>query len=163
MYEVYVLVEKKKSIFLRFFTVFSYAMAAVSALFVVLGAYIFVPSAVFGILIGCFLQTRNYEYEYSYFDGDVRFAKIINKANRKNLPGYTMEEVVAIAPMGDASIAQYEKDTHLRIRRLNSGFAGRELYVMVAKGAKGVELVHFEPDQKYLDAICVKYGYKVRR
>ena len=163
MFEVYVLVEKKKSVILSFFSVFSYVMGALSALAVVLGIYFFVPTAVFGIILGFFLQTRRYEFEYSYFDGEVRFAKIINKANRKKLPGYNMAEVIAIAPIGDASVAQYEKDSKVTVRKLQSGYANRKLFVMVAKGEKGVELVYFEPDDKYLDAVCVKYGYKVRR
>ena len=101
MFEVYVLVEKKKSVFLTFFSVFSYVMAVLSAIFVMIGLYFFVPTAVFGFILGWFFQTRNYEFEYSYFDGDVRFAKIINKANRKKLPGYKMSEVLAIAPTGN--------------------------------------------------------------
>lgn len=163
MFEVYVLVEKKKSVFLTFFTVFSYVMAALSAIAVMIGIYFFVPTAVFGFILGFFLQTRNYEYEYSYFDGDVRFAKIINKANRKRLPGYKMSEVLAIAPTGDPSVQQYENDSKAKIRRLQSGYADRKLYVMAAKGDKGLDLVYFEPDDKYLDAVCIKYGYKVRR
>jgi hypothetical protein len=163
MFEVYVLVEKKKSSVLSFFAVFSFVMAALSVLAVVLGIYFFFPTAVFGFILGWFFNTRNYEFEYSYFDGDVRFAKIINKANRKRLPGYKMSEVVAIAPTGDASIAQYENDPQAKIRRLQSGFAGRKLYVMVARGEKGLELVYFEPDDKYLDAVCIKHGHKVRR
>lgn len=163
MFEVYVLVEKKKSVFLTFFSVFSYVMAALSAIFVMIGLYFFVPTAVFGFILGWFFQTRNYEFEYSYFDGDVRFAKIINKANRKKLPGYKMSEVLAIAPTGDPSVASYENDSKAKIRRLQSGYPGRKLFVMAAKGEKGIELVYFEPDDKYLDAVCVKYGYKVRR
>ena len=52
MFEVYVLVEKKKSVILSFFSVFSYVMGALSALAVVLGIYFFVPTAVFGIILG---------------------------------------------------------------------------------------------------------------
>ena len=115
MFEVYVLVEKKKSVFLTFFSVFSYVMAVLSAIFVMIGLYFFVPTAVFGFILGWFFQTRNYEFEYSYFDGDVRFAKIINKANRKKLPGYKMSEVLAIAPTGDASVASYENDSKAKL------------------------------------------------
>ncbi len=163
MYEVYVLVEKKKSIFITFFSVFSYVIAAMSAVATMIGLFFFVPTAVFGALLGWFFQTRNYEYEYSYFDGDVRFAKIIDKRNRKRLPGYKMAEVLMIAPTGHPSVEQYENDNSAKIRRLQSGFAGRQLYVMVAKGEKGLELVYFEPDEKYLDAVCIKYGHKVKR
>lgn len=163
MYEVYVLVEKKKSTAVAFFSVFSYVMAVLSVIFVVFGLYFFVPTAVFGFLLGWFFQTRNYEYEYSYFDGDVRFARITNKSSRKRLPGYKMSEVVAIAPAGDASVAQYENDSQAKIRRLQSGYKDRRVFVMAARGEKGLELVYFEPDERYLDAVCVKYGYKVRR
>lgn len=163
MVEVYVLVEKKKSVFLTIFSVFFYVMGGISFLALFLGMDLLLIPAILGFLLGWFLQTRNYEYEYSYFDGDVRFAKIINKANRKKLPGYKMSEVLAIAPSGDASVAQYENDSKAKIRRLQSGYPDRKLYVMAAKGQNGPELVYFEPDDKYLDAVCIKYGYKVRR
>lgn len=163
MFEVYVLVEKKKSQIRRFFSLFFYAIAALTAFLVLLGGYLFVPIAIIGLVLGWVLQTRNYEYEYSYFDGDVRFAKIINKANRKKLPGYKMSEVLAIAPVGDASVAQYENSKNVNVRKLNSGYPDRELFVMVAKCENGIDLVYFEPDKRYLDAVCVKYGYKVRR
>ena len=163
MFEVYVLVEKKKPVIFTFFTVFSIVMAILSAIATMLGLYFFMPTAVFGILLGYFFYTRNYEYEYSFFDDDVRFAKIINKSTRKKLPGYKMSEVIAIAPTGDPSVAQYEDDSKAKIRRLNSGAKDAKVYVLVAKGEKGLELVYFEPDEKYLDAVCAKNGFKVRR
>lgn len=163
MFEVYVLVEKKKSLFITFFAVFSFVMGVLSAIATMIGLYFFVPTAVFGIILGYFFHTRNYEYEYSFFDDDVRFAKIINKSSRKRLPGYKMADVIAIAPTGDPSVAQYENDSKAKIRRLNSGFKNARVFVMVAKGEKGLELVYFEPDDKYLDAVCAKNGFKVKR
>jgi len=163
MFEVYVLVEKRKPAVFTFFAVFSIVMAILSVMALVLGIYFFLPTAVFGFLLGYFFHTRNYEYEYSFFDDDVRFAKIINKARRKKLPGYKMSEVIMIAPTGDRSVYNYENDSKAKIRRLNSGFPNAKVYVMVAKGEKGTELVYFEPDEKYLDAVCVKNGHKVKR
>ncbi len=163
MFEVYVLVKKKKPVFLMFFTVFSFVIGVLSALATMIGLYFFVPTAVFGIILGYFFYTRNYEYEYSFFDDDVRFAKIINKSSRKKLPGYKMSDVIAIAPAGDPSVEQYENDSKAKIRRLNSGFQNAKVFVMAAKGEKGLELVYFEPDDKYLDAVCVKNGFKVKR
>lgn len=163
MYEVYVLVEKKKSLALKIFLGLCYIISILSVIFTIIGGYLFVLVALVCLLITWFLQTRNYEFEYSYFDGDIRFAKIINKANRKKLPGYNMSEVVMIAPAGDASVERYEKNPNARVRKLQSGFPDREVFVMVTNEGPELELVYFEPDQKYLDAVCVKYGYKVRR
>ena len=128
-----------------------------------IGLYIFLPIAVGGILLGYFLHTRNYEFEYSYFDGDLKFAKIINKSRRKRLPGYKMDEVIAIAPTGDSSVSRYEEDSSAKIKRYLSGYKNAKIYVLVVKGTEGQNLVYFEPDERYLDAVCVKYGYKVRR
>lgn len=163
MFEVYVLVKKKKPVFITFFAVFSFVMGGLSLLATMVGLYLFMFTAVLGILLGYFFYTRNYEFEYSFFDDEVRFAKIINKSRRKKLPGYRMSEVIAIAPSNDPSVAQYENDRTAKIRRLNSGYKDAKVFVMVAKGKEGLELVYFEPDEKYLDAVCVKNGYKVRR
>lgn len=163
MLEIYVLVEQKKGILLKFFEVFSYVMAAFAGLLTFLGAGIFFPVILMGIAVGYYFHTRNFEYEYSYFDGDVRFAKITNKSKRKRLPGYKMEEIVIIAPAGDRSVYQYENDRNAKVRDLSSGYADRDVYVMVAKSDNGVEVVRFEPDEKYLNAVCIKYAQKVKR
>lgn len=163
MFEVYVLVEKKKSLFIRFFSLFSFIIGGFSLFACLLGLYIFFPTAALGIGLGYFFHTRNYEYEYSFFDEDIRFARITNKSRRKRLPGYKMSEVIAIAPTNDPSVAKYENDSKATIRKLNSGHQDARLYVMVVSKEGGTELVYFEPDDKFLDAVCVKNGYKVRR
>ena len=90
MFEVYVLVEKKKPMFLSIFTGFSLVMGGISLLALMLGLFIFLPTAILGLLLGYFLHTRNYEFEYSFFDDEIRFAKIINKNKRKKIKGYKM-------------------------------------------------------------------------
>ncbi len=163
MYEVYVLVEKKKPAYMTFFGVFSIVMGILSVLALVVGLYFFFPTAVFGFLLGYFFLTRKLEFEYSFFDEDVRFAKIINKSRRKKLPGHKMSEVMSIAPSGDPSVYKYENDSTAKIRKYQSGNKDTKVYVMVVKGEKGLELIYFEPDEKYLDAVCMKNGHKVRR
>lgn len=163
MFEVYVLVEKRKPMIMKFFGIFSWVIGVISMIATAIGIYFFLPTAVLGILLGYFFQSRNFEFEYSFFDDEVRFAKIINKSRRKKLPGYKMDEVVIIAPAGDQSVYNYENNGQNKIRRLQSGYPDRKVYVLVAKAPAGFELVYFEPDDKYLDAVCIKNGYKVRR
>jgi hypothetical protein len=119
--------------------------------------------AIGGLLLGYFLHTRNYEFEYSFFDDEVRFAKIINKSRRKKLPGYKMAEVMAIAPKGHDRVSQYEKDNTAAVRNLCSGFKDARIYVMAAKDKDGIELVYFEPDETYLNEICKRYPSRVTK
>ena len=42
-----------------------------------------VPTIIFGVIWYLFAFRSEVEYEYTYYDGDLRFAKIRNKAKRK--------------------------------------------------------------------------------
>ena len=72
-------------------------------------------------------------------------------------------EILVIAPEGDKSLYHYENDAQARKRNLTSGQRDRKVYVMVAKTENGMELTRFEPDEKYLNAVCIKYPQKVIR
>lgn len=160
--EVYVLVERKKNIFLKALAIILLIASVVLALLSMF-AIIFLPFAVVIGALGFFICTRNYEFECSYFDGEVRFAKIINKSSRKKLKGYSMDEVMTIAPSGDRSVYRYEHEEKMKVNDYTSRTKDAKVYVMIVKGANGLEMIKFEPDEKYLDAVCVKYRQKVVR
>lgn len=161
--EVYVLVPKKKNFLVQLSEIVSWVIGVVTFVLTAIGFFAFFPIAVAGIMLGAFLHTRNFEYEYAYFDGDVRFAKIINKSRRKNLRGYGMEDVLVIAPIEDRSVYQYLHNSSNKIKDYTSGNADAKVYVLVAKVPEGLEVVKYEPDEKYLDSVCVKYRQKVVR
>ena len=101
MFEVFVLVPVHKSIWVKLASIVSLMLAVVSMLLAC-------GSGIFAILFVLFaglwyvLTFQFYkEYEYSYFDGEVRFARVMNKSRRKTLEVYNMDEVVTIAPAGD--------------------------------------------------------------
>lgn len=97
------------------------------------------------------------EYEYTYFDGEFRFAKIKAKRKRKNLGQVEMEDVIAIAPKGDRSVYKYETDKNMTCRKLTSGEPDAKIYELIYKGDKGFCRYEFEPDEEMLDAVIVKY------
>lgn len=99
----------------------------------------------------------NVEYEYTYYDGELRFAKITNKSRRKNLTLVNMEDVLALAPKGDRSVYKYENDNALKCKALTSGDASAKVYELICKSEKGMCRYEFEPDEEMLDAIRVKY------
>lgn len=159
--EVYVLVTKKKSLVMQI-------LAGIMLVFVVISVYLTLLLPLFMVLIMIFgalfylFQFRQFrEFEYSYFDGDVRFAKISNKSRRKTLKRFTMEEVVQIAPAGDRSVYKYEADSNVRKYRYDSGYADRIVYDMIFKDGDNVNLIAFEPDERYLQEVRKKYAQKV--
>ena len=110
MLEVYVFVEKKKSLVMKILILLLFLVGAYFMYASLVGLIIFFALAAPLIALGWFLRGRNLEFEYSYFDGDFRFAKIFNKQKRKDLTGYEAENVIVIAPKGDRSIYKYEND-----------------------------------------------------
>ncbi len=163
MLEVYVLVEKKQNLLLKICEMVLWIVAVLSMILTVMGASLFLLVMTISMLLAYFLHTRNFEFEYSYFDGEVRFAKITNKSSRKRLGVYDMEEVLNIAPIEDRSMYNYLNDSHIKVLDYTSRKNDVKIYGMVVKGAEGLKLIKFEPDEKYLDAVCVKYRQKVIR
>lgn len=162
MLEIYVLVECKKSPLIRFLTYLS-LLATVASLLLSCRYFVFMTVGVITIIIWYFLQFRQFkEYEYSYFDGECRFARIMNKSRRKRLRVISMDEVLQIAPAGDRSVSNYERDSAFKKIDYTSG-TGAPCYDLVIKQKSGCQLIRFEPDEEYLNAVCVKYGQKVIR
>lgn len=103
----------------------------------------------------------NVEYEYTYFDGDLRMAKITNKSRRKNLVNIVMDDVIIIAPKGDRSVYKYETDKSCKYKNLTSGDVNAKVYELIYKSDKGLCRYEFEPDEDMLNAIMVKYPRSV--
>ncbi len=95
--------------------------------------------------------------EYTYYDGEFRFARIKAKRKRKGLGRVQMEDVLALTPKGDRSVYKYENDNSLACKDLTSGGSGTKIYELVFKGEKGINRYEFEPDEEMLDAVMVKY------
>ena len=100
----------------------------------------------------------NVEFEYTYFDGDLRFAKIRNKAKRKKIADINMEDVVILAPKGDRGVYKYENDKNLKCINLTSGRADAKVYELIVKNEEGFVRIEFEPDEEILNAMMVKYA-----
>lgn len=161
--EVYVLVPVRKSFVSVFVAVLSMVLALLSVLLTCAGGTAFGALTVIFAILWYFFMFRSYkEFEYSYFDGDVRFAKVMNKSRRKALGNFSMEEVVQIAPANDSSIRHYEEDTTVKVKDYTS-HNRQDYYEMVIQRAENTILIKFEPDDKYLDAVEFKYRQKLIR
>lgn len=103
------------------------------------------------------------EYEYAYFDGDLDFDKIKDKRKRKRIISVNMEQVEQIAPVGDRSLYNLHQNSQAKMMDFSSRKSDRKCYELVWKNAEQTVCIRFEPDEQFVDSICVKYGRKVIR
>ena len=140
------------------------ALAAISLLTICIG---FAPgilfAVVFGLIAYLMIMAQNTEFEYSYFDGELRFAKIKNKSRRKRLGIYSMESVAAIAPAGDRSVYNYENGNEIKKIDYTSGQKDVPYYDIVIKSPDENVLIKAELDDKFLTEVEKKYRSKVKR
>lgn len=106
---------------------------------------------------------RNYEFEVSYFDGEFRVAKIINKSRRKKVVAASMESVVLIAPQGDRSVYKYENDKAVKFFDCTSLDPEASVHEIIVNEEGSLKLIKVELDERILDEVCKKYQQKVTR
>ena len=99
----------------------------------------------------------------AHFDGEVKFVKIKNKSRRKKIAIYSMEDVTMIAPVMDRSVYGQVNNPKMKVQDLTSQKEDANVYAMVAKGEQGPEVIKFEPDEQFLDAIARKNPMKVKK
>lgn len=161
--EVYVLVRRKNSFLDNFLP---YLMISLDVLCFLL-AFITPIALLFALLFMAlwyvFQGRACTEYEYSYFDGEVRFAKIISMRKRKSLGEIDMAAVEKIAPAGHDSVAHYEKDSRVKIKDYTSRKSGVPYYELVARYDGNVTLFKLELDDKFISEVSKKYASKVVR
>ena len=121
------------------------------------------PTILFAVLWYICAVRRYLEYEVSYFDGDFRIAKIMNKSRRKKIMNFTMDEVIQIAPAGDRCVYKYENDVQTKLVNCYSMEADAKPYDIVFKKENKFTLVKVELDDRMLAEMCKKYQQKVVR
>ena len=163
MLEIYVLVPVKRNMIVPFIGIFCFALALGTVVLSCWNPLLVLLAFAFAALGYWLTFQTNKEFEYSYFDGEVRFAKVINKSRRRSLAVYSMDEVAQIAPAEDRSVMKYQGDHTAKVKDYTSHQKGVPCYVMVINHGGQTLLIRFEPDDKYLDAMMVKYAQKVIR
>lgn len=163
MHEKLVIVPKRKTTAKKILNITWFVLAC---LMLVLSMWVnpilfFIPAVVFGVLWYYTGFKGDIEYEYTYYDGELRFARIKAKSRRKGIAKVQMEDVLAFAPKGDRSVYKYENDRNLPCKNIASGNSDARVYELVCKGEKGLLRYEFEPDEEMLDEIMVKYPRSV--
>lgn len=162
MHEKLVIVSEKKKLWKRILTVALFVVTCVFFLLALMAPVFFsIITVLFAVLWYFMAFQTGIEYEYTYYDGEMRFSKIIAKRKRKGIAMVQMDDVIAFAPKGDRSVYKYENDNGLFYKNLTSGTGDKKVYEFVFKGDKGIHRYEIEPDEDMLDEILIKYPRSV--
>ncbi len=159
MHEKLVIVPQQRTVFKKIMVLVWFLLTCLNLFFAIFVFPLFIlPTMLFGFVWFWWNYRTDIEFEYVYFDGDIRIARIKDKRRRKNIVWATMEEsVVAIAPKGDRSVYKYENDKSIPYRNIGSGIPGAKVYELIIKKEKGLIRYEFEPDQDMVEAIAARY------
>ena len=162
MHEKLVIIAKQKTAGMKVMVIVSFLLTCFCLILSMFNPIAFLAPTVVLAILWFFLSFRsNVEFEYTYYDGEIRFAKISNKSRRRNLAKILMDDVLGIAPKGDKSVYKYENDAGVPCKKLISGISDAKVYTLVCKSERGIVRYEFEPDEEMLDEITVKYPRSV--
>lgn len=147
-----------------------YLVAQIAVILAGVAVFLYVPSLlsplaiVAGIAVSIFIgKLSKVEYETSYFDGEVRFAKIINMNSRKELTTYLMSEVETIAKAGSRSVYRYENDRNVKVFDYTSREKNVPYYDLIVRKNSQTMLYKVELDERFLEAVAIKYSMKIAK
>ena len=164
IFENTILVNKRVSVWNMMGRILSLALCITTLLFS------FLPIAplaflVLAILLGAIYYMlrleAHVEYEYSYIEGRLSFAKIKAKRKRKELARIEMEELLVIAPEGSPRLAQNYGNVKITRQDYTSGNPNADRYEAVFKHNTGIGVIVFEPTRNVLELMRTRYADKI--
>lgn len=160
MHEKLVIVPKKTAVGKKLLSIVLFIITCVFFILSILAPVVFflTPAMILAVVWFLVAFRTDIEYEYTYYDGEMRFAKIRAKSKRKGLGRVSMDDVIMLAPKGDRSVYKYENDNGIAYKNLTSGETDAKVYELVFKGEKGINRYEIEPDEEMLDEIIKKYA-----
>lgn len=136
--------------------VFSGCFIIVSPLFFLL------TTVILAIILRLVVVGQRIEYEYSFYDGDIRIAKIKDKRKRKELLHLVGDDIILVAPEDHEALRAYENpNATYTVMDASSHEKEYEAYILVCKNRKEICKVRFEPDERFLAAMKEKCPRKV--
>ena len=149
IFENTVLVDKKVSVvnvILRYLCI-ALAIFCVLVSIIVYPGILLVPAIIFAVFWYLLKIASQIEWEYTYIEGRLSFARIKAKRKRKNVAKIEMEEVVLIAPSTAHELYNYHNNNQVSVKDCSSKQSGAKTYEVIYKNGSG------------LGDIAIRYGY----
>lgn len=135
-------------------------IAIVSFLFTFQNSILLFISAILIVAIIYIFPRLNVEYEYVYCDGQLDFDKIMGNSKRKTALKIDFEKVDILAPEGSHALDGY---THVKstVKDFTSRRKDVKPYVIVLREGEMATKILFEPNEKIINMIKMKYPRKI--
>ncbi len=124
------------------------------------GGIVFLPltalaivTALLSALFYTMAQRVKVEYDYTFTNGTLDIAKILNEKNRKKIVSIDVSSLLEMRPITDDGFQKYFEDKKIKKANLFIN-RGEHLYYMVFVKDEAKVVVVFEPDEKLLE--CMK-------
>ena len=150
IFENTVLVDKKVSVvnvILRYLCI-ALAIFCVLVSIIVYPGILLVPAIIFAVFWYLLKIASQIEWEYTYIEGRLSFARIKAKRKRKNIAN---------------ELYNYHNNNQLSVKDCSSKQPGAKTYEVIYKNGSGLGDIIFEPDENMLDMICNRNAKKVIR
>ena len=162
--ELYTLIKKKKST-MAYILDSIVLVLAVFTLFIdcFINPLFIVATVILGVLFYCTHFLTNIEFEYAYFGGELKVAKITNKSKRKTQMRMNLDEVTQIAPHGDRSVYKYENDKDIFVKDFTSRYKEVPYYEVIYSHEGKTYLCMMELEDEMIEEMCQRYGMKIKK
>ncbi len=142
---------------LRFLLVF---VAIIAFLLTFQNSILLIVSAILIVVIIYIFPKLSVEYEYVYCDGQLDFDKIMGNAKRKTALKIDFEQVEIMAPEGSHALDGY---TYVKTAVKDFSSRRKEVkpYVIVIRKGETATKILFEPNEKMINSIKLRYPRKI--
>lgn len=142
--------------------------ALLIALAVIFGFYsifvpIFIPVTLLWIVLAVYYQrSLNCEYEYILCDSELQIDRIINKAKRKHVETFNMDQLEAMEVAKPHFFEDY-KDKKVKVRRFYSSYNDDQVYGLMLKAGGLYTCLMLQANDKLVNALTLRYPHALRK
>lgn len=117
-------------------------------------------AAIVIVAIFYFFPRLSLEYEYVFCDGQLDFDKIMGKSKRKTALKLEFDQVEVMAPIGSHALDSFN---HIKceVKDFSSKSKEAKPYVIILRQGEKSTKILFEPNEKMLNCIKMKYPRKL--
>lgn len=105
-------------------------------------------------------QNQDFEYEYSFVNGELDVDKIIAKSRRKSMGTFVFKQIELMAPVGANEALRLENSKYKTFKFVSNAPDAR-VYVAYVMKDKEMVRVYFEPNDEIVGAISYLNPRKV--
>ena len=148
-------VSRKPNGFSKVLKVVMIALAVITFILGLIVPYLLVMTLLFAGLAWYYQMNAQIDFDYSYTNGVIEIAKVLNKSRRKQMLSIEMKDVVVVAVSKSDPVRAYV-GRRMKTYDCTGHEDGVKYYCMIFKNPahnNQEEKLLFQPDEEFLDAM----------